>query len=694
MPVFDLLVAEYRYFVVDFLSNAVIAELPFKGVKYGRSLNAAGSFNGTIPIIDKTTAYNLYENTMPGKTALYVVRNDECVWGGVIWSRSYSLESRELAVTATEFTSYLYHRNTWKTFSNSYSATANVVTAGTMFITLTNNSYAFALGMPVSVKFSTNATKIYDGVRTISGPPPTGTTFSVSGVTDSSGNPIPIGAYSGITVTVRVDTYDFIRSLITNALSDFIDIQFPNFEIEPGVSTTKTVTNKALTDNYATLTAAAHGVLPGQGIVVRNVGAPFDGEYEVTSTTANTLTYFRANTNIASTAISPVVFTNTQIVAHSASVPEGVGGILSGLYGSAVGYASIWLNTAHGLSVGDYVTVVGLDDPAGAKPIFNGVNKVTSVDNVNNSFSYVAQSSTPSQVAWYIFSSAPVGSSVTSTPTVTYGTYGPFPANADFDLDFSTNGYSGEEHLADNDIRGYELKSVGEILEEYTDSLNGFEYRIDCAYDTATSSFTREFVFIPLDPIADYKPLDPGEVPSITWYGAENYVFEYPGNIMQISFDESAENAATRFFVLGSDNNLGNDASQPYSVATATDMLEEGWPLLDADESKSGIFDEAELYDHAKRYLSEFRPPVADMSVTVNGSLTPTINTYKPGDWCVLIIDDDFVKYRLASNLEPRSDILLRKIEGFDVTVPDNPSFPEQVQLTLIHEWEIDKVGE
>jgi hypothetical protein len=82
------------------------------------------------------------------------------------------------------------------------------------------------------------------------------------------------------------------------------------------------------------------------------------------------------------------------------------------------------------------------------------------------------------------------------------------------------------------------------------------------------------------------------------------------------------------------------------------------------------------------------------MSVTVNGSLTPTINTYKPGDWCVLIIDDDFVKYRLATTLEPRSDILLRKIEGFKVTVPDNPSFPEQVDLTLIHEWEIDKVGE
>jgi hypothetical protein len=48
----------------------------------------------------------------------------------------------------------------------------------------------------------------------------------------------------------------------------------------------------------------------------------------------------------------------------------------------------------------------------------------------------------------------------------------------------------------------------------------------------------------------------------------------------------------------------------------------------------------------------------------------------------------------MVSDLEPRTDLLLRKIEGFKVSVPDNPSFPEQVDLTLIHEWEIDKVGE
>lgn len=686
MPAIDSLVAQYRYFAVDFLTNQVLAEIPFKGVSYERALNAAGSFSGTVPVLDVTTAYNLYENTMPGKTALYVVRNDECVWGGMIWSRSYSLSSRELSVNANEFSSYLYHRNVWKTVSNSYSASGVVVTPGTMTLTIASGTYPFSLGMPVFVGFSTNETKIYDGVRTLSGPPPTTTTFTVSGVTDSSSNPIPVGMYSSITVTVRVDTYDFVRSLISNALQDFVNVDFPNFEIEPGVTTTKTVTNKVLTDNFATLTVASHDAQVGQSIVARGVGAPFNGQYKVTATTATTVTYAVTAANVASTAVSPTVFPNTSIASYAASVPN------DPLIPTAQGYAVVNLTSSHGLSVGDYVTIVGLDDPAGDRPVFNGTSKVTSVNSATG-FTIVAKSYKPIDAVLHVFTTAPAGSSVTITPSISYGTYGSFAANSDFDLDFSTNGYSGEEHSSDNDIRGYELKSVGEVLEEYSNALNGFEYRIDCYYDTATSSFAREFVFIPLDPIAAYRPLDPGEVPDITWFNADKLVFEYPGNINEITLDESAEDAATRFFVVGSDNNLGNDASQPYAAAANITLLNEGWPLLDADESKDGVFDEQELYTQAQKYLSEFRPPVAELSVSVNGSLNPAVGSYNPGDWCILIINDDFVKYRLASDLEIRSDVILRKIEGYQVSVPDTPSFPEEVTLTLIDEWEIDKVG-
>ena len=85
---------------------------------------------------------------------------------------------------------------------------------------------------------------------------------------------------------------------------------------------------------------------------------------------------------------------------------------------------------------------------------------------------------------------------------------------------------------------------------------------------------------------------------------------------------------------------------------------------------------------------------MSDLKVSVNGSLRPKIGTYAPGDWCCLIFNDDFIKLRLASNLEPRSDLLVRKIESYKVDVPDNPSFPEKVELNLITEWEVDQIGQ
>jgi len=72
---FNTEAAVYRYFVTDIVSNTLLAEIPFQGVSYGRALKGAGSFSGKIPVIDKTASFNLYDSTMPGRTALYVTLN-------------------------------------------------------------------------------------------------------------------------------------------------------------------------------------------------------------------------------------------------------------------------------------------------------------------------------------------------------------------------------------------------------------------------------------------------------------------------------------------------------------------------------------------------------------------------------------------------------------------------------------------
>jgi hypothetical protein len=171
-------------------------------------------------------------------------------------------------------------------------------------------------------------------------------------------------------------------------------------------------------------------------------------------------------------------------------------------------------------------------------------------------------------------------------------------------------------------------------------------------------------------------------------------VFEYPGSIINVTMEENAENAATRFFVVGNIPDLGSDISQPYAVATATDMLLNGWPILDANETRSEVEDEELLYSHAERYLTEARPPVSDIKVRVNGSLSPVIGEYVPGDWCSIIVEDEFIRMRLASDLEVRDTVIVRKIDGYKVTVPDTPSFGEEVELTLVTEAQVDKRGQ
>lgn len=180
-------------------------------------------------------------------------------------------------------------------------------------------------------------------------------------------------------------------------------------------------------------------------------------------------------------------------------------------------------------------------------------------------------------------------------------------------------------------------------------------------------------------------------------FGADKLVFEYPGNIANVVLNESAENSATRFFAVGQ-NDLGPDAGPPFSVKSAEGFLNgthggRRWPLIDADVKVDDIEDEAALYPYAVRYLTESRPPEGQFTVTVNGSLSPFVGTYAPGDWCSVIVDDKFILQRMANDIELRDSVLVRKIDAMKITVPDGTTFPETVDLVLVPEWEVDKRG-
>lgn len=646
--------AEYRYFTTDLLTNDILAEIPFKGVSFERALNSAGSFSGTIPVIPATASMDIYNSTMPGKTGLYVLRDGICVWGGIIWNREYDVVDKELSVSASEFTSYLYHRNIWKTWTHDFGATL-VVSGGTITATLDALEYAFPVGSSVKLSFPEVGDFGYNGYYTVASAP-TADSFTVTGTS------IPNGTYAGVTVYVRVDTYDYVRQLLDEVLVDFSGISFPNTDIEPAQTNKIEISSITAPGGVTRVTTStAHGIIPTQAVEIYNVNSTFNGVWNVVATPSTT-TFTIDSTSTAS------VSTITRTVTFK-SISDFIG--------------TITTSASHGFTTGQTVVLSGVDNTTDYSITFDGEFEILSTPTATTFTVAVADSD--------LVQTAVASGTAVVQPTVVVGTYGAFPGNSDLDIDYSTFSYSGK-NVPNTSYRGYEMRSVGDELSEYADTVDGFEFRVDCdlEYVSGIPVFTRTFVLLPIDfpdPPAEGQASDPSR------FGADELVFEYPGSIIDATMEESAEDAATRFFVVGNIPDLGEDASQPYAAASATDLLQAGWPVLDAEETRNEVSDEEALYAHAERYLAESRPPISNIRVRVNGSLSPRIGEYVPGDWCSIIINDEFVRMRLASDLEPRDTVIVRKIDGYKVSVPDSPTFGEEVELTLVTEPEVDKIG-
>ena len=792
--------AEYRYYTVDLLTNNVIAEIPFTGVSYERALSKAGSFSGTIPMIEATSSLNLYETTMPGKTALYVLRNGVCVWGGIIWSRSYSPSSKTLNVDGQEFISYLYHRAVWQTlyygsegvFCSKYQAASGTATV------FTDVNHGFLVGDKVRVASLNPA---INGDHAITATPSLAS-FSFATAATLALSP----SSTGLARTI-VDSYEVARDILGWLSDDFGDNQFINDEIKPASEIEYSVVNKVMTNGLATLTTSLpHDLIEGQLLEIIDVDAAIDGYRTISSISTSTSFTFQvegSSANVASAATSGL---NTYNVTSKA--------IVNNLYSVTNKLASnnivtLTTNVAHNLVPGDEVSIATVDSNLNGTytvlttPASNTFTYAKTVDNIASTVvtggeaSYktavlvtstnhglsarktivveiddaaydgvktVSSTVDATTLKFTLFSTLTAATESVFGGTLKWGsravagTYGSYSSNSNVGID-TTNNLSGKYLGATQQVfRGSDLRYFGEILEDFSKSIDGFEYRIDC--DFANDEFTRTFRFVPFIPppqkinvvnkqltsniatlttegahgleaneeivVSDvglnfngtvtvisaptantftyqsYGNNVPstaclgsiGSVHPLSVLGADQYVFEYPGNILDFKVDENAEDSATRMWVSGNNDGLDGEASQPYAAATSTDMLAGGWPVLDLIEEKNdvqtAIAGEEALYEYAKDFLDEARPPEATFSIDVNGSINPVVGDYLPGDWCSIIIDDEFVRLRLGSDLEPRGDIIVRKIVGYKVSVPDTPTFPEKVTLELISEWKED----
>lgn len=744
---------DYRYFVCDLMTNELLAEVPFKGVSYSRSLTEAGRFTGDIAVTEDTYNLSLYENTLPAKTALYVVRNGVCVWGGIIWGRTYSLIDKVLSISAAEFTSYLAHRVVWKTWNSSYEATASVAN-DVLTVTLSKGQYNFTQGEAVYITWPKDYAK-YSGYYEVSTVDLTDDDRSIitapAKYTDGQGTPnkkippIVLGDDNPLTVETRQDTYQFAQDLLRELNTDLFDFDFANDAIRPGIDLFNEIATVSRSSNVATIvTTKKHELVPGQKVVISDVevDSNFDNPEAVVLSVVSdySFTYANQGSNVSTTTLSDFIETVTTFkrsgniatfeTASSHPYVEGDIVYIDNVSETFDGYYTIYVDpddtpsntvfkvvmfggniaksytdsksksitgaSRNGVSVtftcpdhdfisGENVTVSDVVPSA-----YNGTYTITSV----TSSTFTVANSTNQNYS----SGGTAGSSF--TPTVkrrgaaTYGTFGEFSTMGDIGLDLSYNDQFSSKREANPVIRGFELKTVAEIFEDYATKPNGFEYRVDCAYDPSTDSFKKYFKFLPIVPatltewLDDQDPGFSGAIPASA-YGATELIFEYPGNILEADFEENAEDAATRFFVQGKDDRLSSNASQPYSAASNHKLLRQGWPILDAVDDLDSP-DEAVLWKQASRLLEESVPPISTFTISVNGSAHPRLGTYSPGDWCSIKLNDDFAALRADSYLEQDygtdAGVLVRKIVSFDVSVPDSPGYPEEVSLELVTE--------
>lgn len=233
---------------------------------------------------------------------------------------------------------------------------------------------------------------------------------------------------------------------------------------------------------------------------------------------------------------------------------------------------------------------------------------------------------------------------------------------------------------------GHELQNFGDAIEGFSDNLNGFEYNIEVGWNLAKDQFTKKLVF---------RDTPPSQLPNGTVYtgtrpGLDENFFEFPGNVIALSYDDTMDDSGNRQWVVGAQPDPVGDTELPSKrgVWENEAYLATQWPIIENIESSdhSDVSVQSTLDNYARSYGQRTKPPLPAWSVTVNGGMNPHVGSFGPGDWCRLVVTDPF----LSQGIESGGSVvktLTKRIAEFTVSVPDTEQIPELVTLTLIDEW-------
>jgi hypothetical protein len=157
----------------------------------------------------------------------------------------------------------------------------------------------------VHIEIATPSTSSTTGALTVVGGVGVQGDMNIDGDVSIAGT-ITFGGAGTTVETANLSVTDPFVFVGTNNQADTVDLAFIG-EYASTVSTiTKTISNKALTSNIATLTTSdAHTFLVGDVVVVSGVDATFNGTFNIIAVpTATTFTYAKTNANVTSAAAS------------------------------------------------------------------------------------------------------------------------------------------------------------------------------------------------------------------------------------------------------------------------------------------------------------------------------------------------------------------------------------------------------
>ena len=203
---------------------------------------------------------------------------------------------------------------------------------------------------------------------------------------------------------------------------------------------------------------------------------------------------------------------------------------------------------------------------------------------------------------------------------------------------------------------GYEQKPLAEALYELSRSDTGFDWNIDCAYDS-TGAIVKTL---------DLAYPRRGEVfasndPAIA-------VLEFPGNVVAYTYPEEGGSIANVMYGVGA----GSGEGKLSSTKTSTAQISDGWPVLETSVSLTDYTDQTLLDNLTLAHLNAVINPVVAMTVITEAYNDPILGSFKTGD---------DVRVRITDPRFPDTLDTSRRLTKF--TVQPGESGPERVTFTL-----------